>query len=231
MGADSDGRDLTPRIRVVIVDDQTLMRQGLRRLLDLDAGIEVVGEAGDGDEAIALIPRLCPDVVLLDVRMPRRSGLDVLRALAVGDRLPPTILLTTFDDDEVLVDGVRAGARGYLLKDVTLDTLTQAIREVAGGGTLMRPAVTERILRGLAASGRPGRAADPDDRPERLTRREAEVLRLMAGGCTNRAIADALGATEGTIKNHVSAILGKLGVRSRTQAVLKGIELGYMSRP
>src|SRR4029450_4009014 len=150
---------------VVIVDDQTLMRQGLRRLLDLDPGIEVVGESADGDEAIALIPQLRPDVVLLDVRMPRRSGLDVLRALAVGDRLPPTILLTTFDADGVLVEGVRAGARGYLLKDVTLDTLTQAIREVAAGGTLMRPAVTERILRGLAARGKGGRAGDPADLP------------------------------------------------------------------
>lgn len=212
-------------IRVALVDDQTLMREGLRKLLDLTLDIEVVAEAADGSEAIATITRVQPDVVLLDVRMPRRSGLDVLRTLRDGARLPPTILLTTFDDDAALLEGIRCGARGFLLKDVSLDDLTRAIREVAAGGTLMRPAITERILR---TAGQLPPSFDALDTPERLTPRETEALRLMAGGHSNRAIAGALGTTEGTVKNHVSNILLKLGVKSRTQAVLKGMELGYL---
>jgi DNA-binding NarL/FixJ family response regulator len=118
-------------IRVVLVDDQTLMREGLRKLLELTEDIQVVAEASDGVEAVEMIPRVRPDVVLLDVRMPRLSGIDVLQALRPGDRLPPTILLTTFDDDAALLEGIRSGARGFLLKDVSLDDLTRAIREVA----------------------------------------------------------------------------------------------------
>jgi DNA-binding NarL/FixJ family response regulator len=212
-------------ITVALVDDQTLMREGLRNLLELTEDIRVVAEAADGAEAIEMIPRVRPDVVLLDVRMPRRSGIEVLQALKHGDRLPPTILLTTFDDDAALLEGIRAGARGFLLKDVSLADLTRAIHEVAAGGTLMRPAVTERILR--AASNVP-REFETIDRPERLSRREVETLRLMAGGHSNRDIAEAFGTTEGTVKNHVSSILSKLGARSRTQAVLKGMELGYL---
>jgi DNA-binding NarL/FixJ family response regulator len=201
------------------------MREGLRNLLGLTEDIRVVAEAADGAEAIEMIPRVRPDVVLLDVRMPRRSGIEVLQTLRHGDRLPPTILLTTFDDDAALLEGIRAGARGFLLKDVSLADLTRAIHEVAAGGTLMRPAVTERILR--AASGVP-MEFETIDRPERLTRREIETLRLMAGGHSNRDIAEAFGTTEGTVKNHVSSILSKLGAKSRTQAVLKGMELGYL---
>jgi len=163
--------------------------------------------------------------VLLDVRMPRRSGLEVLRTLRQGDRLPPTILLTTFDDDAALLEGIREGARGFLLKDVSLADLTQAIREVAAGRTLMRPAITERILRVAAQMPQ---AFEATDEPERLSRREIETLRLVAGGHSNREIAAAFGTTEGTVKNHVSSILLKLGVKSRTQAVLKGMELGYL---
>jgi DNA-binding NarL/FixJ family response regulator len=215
-------------IRVVLVDDQTLMREGLRTLLDLTDDIEVVAEAADGSEAIETITRVRPDVVLLDVRMPRRSGLDVLRTLREGDRLPPTILLTTFDDDAALLEGIRFGARGFLLKDVSLADLTRAIRDVAAGGTLMRPAVTERILR---TAGQVAHAFEAIDAPERLTPRETEALRLMAGGQSNRDIAAALGTTEGTVKNHVSSILLKLGVKSRTQAVLQGMALGYLGSP
>ena len=212
-------------IRVALVDDQTLMREGLRKLLELTSDIEVVAEAADGSEAIDMIPRVRPDVVLLDVRMPRRSGIDVLQTLREGNRLPPTILLTTFDDDAALLEGIRAGARGFMLKDVSLDDLTRAIREVAGGGTLMRPAVTERVLR---TAGQVAQNFEAIDRPEHLSRREVETLRLMAGGHSNREIADAFGTTEGTVKNHVSSILLKMGVKSRTQAVLKGMELGYL---
>ena len=210
-------------IRVVLVDDQTLMREGLRRLLELTEDITVVAEAADGVEAVEMIPRIRPDVVLLDVRMPRLTGIDVLKALR--DRLPPTILLTTFDDDAALLEGIRSGARGFLLKDVSLDDLTRAIREVAAGGTLMRPAITERILR---TAGQVAQEFEAIDTPERLSKREIETLRLMAGGHSNREIADAFGTTEGTVKNHVSNILLKLGVKSRTQAVLKGMDLGYL---
>jgi DNA-binding NarL/FixJ family response regulator len=212
-------------IRVVLVDDQTLVRQGIRSLLELSTDITIAAEAVDGNDALAVIRRERPDVVLLDVRMPGKSGVDVLRELhAAGDHVP-AILLTTFDDDEELLEGVKAGARGYLLKDVSLEQLTDAIRAVAGGGTIIRPAVTERVLRGLEHVRRDFEALSP---PDPLTRREIEILRLMAGGYSNREIADALGTAEGTVKNHASSILSKLGVRDRTRAVLKALELGYI---
>ena len=212
-------------IRVVLVDDQTLVRQGIRSLLQLAGDIAIAGEAGDGDEALATIAREQPDVVLLDVRMPKKNGLEVLRELKTRDLRPPVILLTTFDDDEALLAAVRAGAKGYLLKDVSLEQLTEAIRAVAAGGTVIRPAVTERVLRGLEHMPRDFEALSP---PEPLTKREIEILRLMAGGYSNREIADALGTAEGTVKNHASSILSKLGVRDRTRAVLKALELGYI---
>ena len=212
-------------IRVVLVDDQTLVRRGIKSLLELAGDIDIVAEAGDGEEGIATILRERPDVVLLDVRMPRKDGLEVLRALQGARALPPTILLTTFDDDDALLEGVKAGARGYLLKDVSLERLTEAIRNVAAGGSVIRPALTERVLRGLEHVRRDFDALDPADP---LTRREVEVLRLMAGGYSNREIADALGTAEGTVKNHASSILSKLGVRDRTRAVLKALERGYI---
>jgi DNA-binding NarL/FixJ family response regulator len=212
-------------IRVVLVDDQTLIRQGVRSLLELAGDIHIVGEAADGDEAVVVIRRHRPDVVLLDLRMPRKGGVDVLRELHADGGLPATIILTTFDDDEALLDAVRAGARGYLLKDVSLEQLTDAIRVVAQGGSMIRPAVTERVLRGLEHVRRDFEALSS---PDPLTRREVEVLRLMAGGYSNREIAGALGTAEGTVKNHASSILSKLGVRDRTRAVLKALELGYI---
>ncbi|MCC6991677.1 MAG: response regulator transcription factor [Acidobacteria bacterium] len=211
-------------IRVVLADDQTLMREGLRQLLDLTDDIRVVAEAADGLAAVDIITRAAPDVVLLDVRMPGQSGLQVLSALHAAEALPPTILLTPFDAD-ALLEGMRRGARGFLLKDVALRDLTAAIRDVAAGGTVMRPVITERILR---AAGQLSPPLEATTDPERLSRREVETLRLVAGGHSNREIATAFGTTEGTVKNHVSSILGKLGVRSRTAAVLKGMELGYL---
>lgn len=210
-------------IRLVIADDQTLVRQGIRGLLELASDLRVVGEAADGDEAVRLVAEKRPDVVLLDVRMPGRGGLEVLEALA--GRLPPTILLTTFDDDQVLIEGIRRGAKGFLLKDVPLRQLTAAIRTVAAGGTLFRPAVTHRVLAGLPAVRRPFDRLEP---PDRLTPRETQVLRLVAGGYSNREIAGALATAEGTVKNQVSAILSKLGVRDRTRAVLLALELGWI---
>ena len=215
-------------IRVVLVDDQTLVRQGIRALLALGddiADIEIVGEAADGGEGVDVIRRERPDVVLLDVRMPHKSGIDVLRDLKSTGELPPTVLLTTFDDDEALLEGMKAGARGFLLKDVSLERLRDAIRTVASGGSLIRPAVTDTALRGLEQIRRDFEALSP---PDPLTKREIEILRLMAGGYSNGEIADALGTAVGTVKNHASNILSKLGVRDRTRAVLKALELGYI---
>jgi DNA-binding NarL/FixJ family response regulator len=212
-------------IRVLLVDDQTLMRKGLRGLLDLTEDIQVVAEASDGEEALQVLGEAAPDVILLDVRMPKLSGVDLLKRLRKEDRLPPTILLTTFDDDAILLEGIRAGARGFLLKDVSFERLTEAIRRVAAGETLIRPAVTERVLRGLENLRPEFESLDP---PDALSRRETEILRLMAGGYNNREIAEALHTTEGTVKNHVSNILSKMGVRDRTRAVLKALELGYI---
>ena len=178
-------------IRVCLVDDQTLVRQGIRSLLALDDGIEVVAEAGDGRQAVELVPQVRPDVVLMDMRMPVMSGL-------------------------------KAGAKGYLLKDVSLEQLVGAIRAVAAGGSLVQPAVTQRLLSGLEHMRNDFVSLD---RPDPLTDRETEILRLMASGFSNKEIANSLGVAEGTIKNHVSNILSKLGVRDRTRAVLKAFEL------
>lgn len=209
-------------IRVVIADDQALVRAGLRGLLELAGDLEVVAEAADGAQAIECTQRTRPDLLLLDVRMPAGSGIDVLRELRQRDALPPTLLLTTFDDDQALLQGMRAGARGFMLKDVTPERLYEAIRRVAAGHSLFQPALTARAL------AQWGQAAAADSRPEALTPRETEVLRLMAGGFSNKEIARALGTAEGTIKNHVSSLLSKLGVRDRTRAVLKGVQEGYL---
>lgn len=212
-------------IRVLLVEDQTLVRRGICGLLALTDDIQVVAEAADGAEAIQQIPIINPDVVLLDVRLPKLSGLDVLTILRERNALPPTILLTTFDDDEALLKGVRAGARGFLLKDVSVERLADAIRQVHNGASLIRPVVTERIEERLRQITPQFESLDP---PDRLTRRETEVLRLMAGGYSNREIAESLELSEGVVKNHVSNVLSKLGVRDRTRAVLRGIELGHI---
>ena len=209
-------------IRVFLVDDQTLVRQGIRSLLALAEDIEVVAEASDGREAVARIPEVAPDVVLMDMRMPVMSGLEALQALSRSQQLPPTIILTTFDDDQLVLAGLKAGARGYMLKDVSLEQLVGAIQTVAGGGSLVQPAVTQRLLSGLEHMQN---AFVSLDRPDPLTDRETEILRLMSGGFSNKEIANSLGVAEGTIKNHVSSILSKLGVRDRTRAVLKAFEL------
>jgi len=212
-------------IRVCLVEDQMLVRLGIRSLLDLTDDIRVVAEASDGEEAIDVITKTKPDVVLLDMRMPKLDGVGVLQALSSKDTLPPTLILTTFDDDSIVFDGIRAGAKGFLLKDVSLERLTGAIRELAAGGSFIQPAVTERILRGLVQPQRDRPAIAPADR---LTDRELEVLRLMAGGYSNREIGDALCVSEGTVKNHISSILSKMGCRDRTRAVLKALEMGLL---
>ncbi len=212
-------------IRVCVVDDQTLVRQGIRSLIGLASDISVVGEAADGEEALALLEGLAPDVVLLDIRMPKLDGLGVLEALSKQPSAPPCIVLTTFDDDELVLRAVARGARGYLLKDVTLEQLTAAIRTVADGGSAINPMVTERVLRGIERFGA-GFEALPI--PEALTKREVEMLRMMASGYSNREIAKASFVAEGTVKNHISNILAKLGVRDRTRAVLRALHLGLL---
>ncbi len=212
-------------IRVFLVEDQAIVRQGLRSLLDLVDDIEVVGEAADGGEAVARIPETAPDVVLLDLRMPVLDGLGVLQRLGAAGQLPPTLILTTFDDDSSLLEGIRAGARGFLLKDVSLEQLANAIRTLAAGGTMIQPAVTDRVFKGLEGMRTDFESLDP---PDPLTERETEILRLMAGGYSNREIAGAFDLAEGTVKNHISSILSKLGVRDRTRAVLKAVELGLI---
>lgn len=212
-------------IRVVLVEDEMLVRHGIIGLLGLAPDISVVAEAADGEEALSVIPEFRPDVVLLDVRMPRRSGLEVLEALHGTGALPPTILLTTFDDDSALLKGIQLGARGFLLKDVSIEKLTEAIRMVAAGGTILRPAVTEHAMKRL---GEAHTDFESLERPDRLTKREIEVLRLMTGGYSNREIGAALDTAEGTVKNHISSILSKLGVRDRVRAVLKGLESGLI---
>lgn len=208
-------------IRVCIVEDQNLVRQGLRSMLSLADDIEVVAEAEDGLQAVQLIPLFQPDVMLLDYQMPHLDGLGVLRTLSADAALPATIILTTFDDDDLLLDGVQAGAKGYLLKDVSLDILLQAIRTVARGGRWWQPALTERTHRSIPS---PGAAPPHPEDKIALTEREREVLRLMAGGFSNREIARMITTTEGTIKGYVSNILSKMGVRDRTRAVLKAME-------
>ena len=209
-------------IRVCLVEDHTLVREGIQGLLKLVDDIEVAAEATDGEQALEIIPESHPDVVLLDMRLPKANGLTVLRTLKASGSLPPTLVLTTFDDYDLVLDAVRAGARGFMLKDVSLEQLTNAIRKIAEGGTFIQPAVTARMLESLA-----DRKHDFEsfDEPFPLTERETEVLRFMAGGYSNREIADSLHLTEGTVKNHVSNILSKMGVRDRTGAVLKAIEL------
>ena len=180
MNPTSPSNDAT--IKVCLVDDQTLVRQGIRSLLELSDVIRVVAEASDGIQAVATIPEVAPDVVLLDMRMPGMSGLDVLNALSAKQQLPPTIILTTFDDDQLVLAGLKAGARGYLLKDVSLEQLVNAVKTVADGGSLVAPVVTQRLLAGLERMHNEFLSLD---RPDPLTDRETDILRLMAGGYSN----------------------------------------------
>jgi DNA-binding NarL/FixJ family response regulator len=212
-------------IRVLVVDDQALVRQGICSLLRLSPEIELVGEACDGSEALSSIARAHPDVVLLDLKMPRLDGLAVLRTLRQRGSAPPVLVLTTFDDTDLVLDAIRSGARGYLLKDVTLEQLLAAICELVSGGTMIQPAITERVLRGISSLPPARRALGP---PNPLTERETGILRLLASGLSNREIAHALDLADGTVKNHVSNLLGKLGARDRTHAVLRGLELGWI---
>ena len=217
-------------IRVLLVDDQALFCEGLRTLLDLQPDIEVVGEANNGREAIECVARAAPDVVLMDMQMPVLDGVAATRDIRAHHPNTQVIVLTTFDDDEYVFEGLRAGAVGYLLKDVASDRLAEAIRCAARGESFLQPSVAAKVVAEYV------RLADAPQARERanqalvepLSDRELEILRLVATGASNKEIAATLFITEGTVKNHVTNILGKLGVRDRTQAALKVKELGLV---
>ena len=220
-------------IRVVLADDQTLVRQGIRLLLEIEPDIQVVGQAATGREAIQQVEALHPEVVLMDVRMPDMDGVEATRQLKARFPDVSVIILTTFEDDAIVFEGLKAGARGYLLKDISSEEMAEAVRTVAAGKALIQPSLTRKVLEEFT---RLATAAEPPAQPaspaspisEPLTEREKEVLRALARGCSNREIAQELVITEGTVKNHVSNLIAKLGVRDRTQAVLKAQELGFI---
>ncbi len=214
-------------IRILLVDDQRLMREGLRTLFELEPDLDVVGEAGDGEEALLAYERLQPDVTLMDIRMPGMDGVEATRRLR--ERWPGArvVILTTFDDDEFVFEGLRAGALGYLLKDVSGGELAEAVRKVMRGGALIEPSVARKVVAEFARLAMPARGMEAG-LPEPLSEREREVLGLLARGLTNREIANQLHLAEGTVKNYVTNILGKIGARDRTQAALRAQELGLL---
>jgi len=218
---------MADKITILLVDDQRLMREGLRTLLELEDDLTVVGEAGTGEEALARYAELEPDIVLMDVRMPGMDGVEATRRLHSQWPEVKIIILTTFDEDEYIFEGLRAGARGYLLKAVSGDELAVAIRKVAAGQALIDPAVTRKVVDAFARLAPPMRAVNAG-LAEPLSEREQEVLKLVANGLTNREIAERLYLAEGTVKNYVTSLLGKIGVRDRTQAALRGRELGLL---
>jgi DNA-binding NarL/FixJ family response regulator len=232
-------------IKVLLVDDQTLIRQGIKMLLGTEADIQVIGEAANGREALAQIEALKPDVILMDVRMPELDGVSATRAVMARWPEKGVIILTTFEDEEYIFEGLKAGARGYLLKDISSEEMAEAVRVVARGGALIQPSITRKVLSEFTRlAGMPGpgavqaapsghgtgRKSSPAPTPleEPLTERELEVLKAIAAGLSNREIAERLVITEGTVKNHVSNLIAKLNVRDRTQALLKAQDLGLI---
>lgn len=220
------------RIRVLIVDDQALLREGFRKLLELEQDIEVVGMAGDGEAALSTAEQLHtqhtpPDVILMDIRMPRMDGLAAIKAFTARWSDCHIVILTTFDDTDLIYAGLRAGALGYLLKDSTAEQLANAVRAAARGEVLLQPEIAGKVFAALTPAPAPKAAPKASLPPtaerlyvEDLTEREREILTLVAKGASNRQIGEALFITEGTVKNHMSNILSKLGLRDRTQAAL-----------
>jgi DNA-binding NarL/FixJ family response regulator len=212
-------------IRVLVADDEALVRSGVRMILESQEDLEVVAEAADGAEALDAVARLCPDVVLMDVRMPKLDGIEATRRIAAARSESRVLMLTTFDHDELVYDAMRAGASGFLLKSAPPEQLVTAVRTVIAGESLLAPVITRRLVEAFVRGPRPG------ERPAalaELTDRECEVLRLIAHGRSNREIAGELFLSEGTVKTHVNRIFRKLDLRDRVQAVVLGYETGLV---
>jgi DNA-binding NarL/FixJ family response regulator len=228
------------KIRVLLADDQDIIRTGLTIILNHQADIEVVGQAADGVEAIELAKKLQPDVILMDIKMPRLNGIQATRQIIATFPRTQIIILTTYDTDDWVFDGIRAGAIGYLLKDTSGDNLAEAVRGALRGESQMDPTVARKVLREfqhVTAAPRPAGTLTPgttvlaaaEEEPlEKLTDREEEILKLLAAGLSNREIAQQLSLSEGTVKNHISAILAKLHANDRTQAVLTALKRGLV---
>jgi DNA-binding NarL/FixJ family response regulator len=214
-------------IRVLIVDDQALFREGLHTLLSVQTDLQVVGEARNGEEALRLAAAHEPDIILMDLHMPILDGVAATRRLQSSQPAIKVIVLTTFDDDEDVFEGLRAGAVGYLLKDVPSEKLVEAIRGVARGESFLEPSIVNKIVAEFARLS-PQRPSSSQPLIEPLSERELEILRLLGQGASNKEIADHLIITVGTVKNHLTNIMAKLSVRDRTQAALKAKELGII---
>lgn len=213
-------------LRVILADDQALVRGGFRMILDARDDIEVVGEAGDGEQAVELVARLAPDVVLMDVRMPGVGGIEATRRIVASGSATRVVIVTTYDLDEYVFSALDAGASGFMLKDVRPAELADAVRVVARGDALLAPSVTRRLLDRFAAVI--PRTTAPSKALAELTAREGEVLRLVALALSNAEIAARLHLTEATVKTHVSSVLRKLGLRDRVQAVVLAYEVGLV---
>jgi DNA-binding NarL/FixJ family response regulator len=217
-------------IRVLLVDDQALIRAGFRMILDAEEDMDVVGECADGTQAVDSVRRLAPDVVLMDIRMPEMDGIEATRQIAGGGGeggVPRVLMLSTFDLDEYVYDALRAGASGFLLKDVPAEQLVEGIRVIAQGDALLAPSVTKRLINEFSRSGAAQRSAPAS--LEDLTPRELEVFKLIARGMSNAEIAAELVVSETTVKTHVARVLMKLGVRDRVQAVVLAYESGVVA--
>lgn len=215
-------------ITVLLVDDQSLFREGLRTILSVHDEIEVIGEAENGEAAITAVANLSPQVVLMDVRMPLLDGVAATRKIKSDYPKTRVILLTTFDDDEYVFEGLRAGAAGYLLKDVPSQKLIEAIQTAAQGETFLHPSVAAKVVAEFTRIASPHEDDPNQQLVEPLSERELEILTLVGNGASNKEIAAQLFIAEGTVKNHLTNILGKLGVRDRTQAALKARSLGII---
>lgn len=215
-------------IRVLLADDQALFREGLETLLSIHKDIEVIGQASNGQEAVDLAMKFRPDVILMDMQMPILNGIGATRRLKQIFPDCRVIVLTTFDDKETIFDALRAGAVGYLLKDVGSAQLAESIRATARGDSTLDPSVAAKVVQEFSRVSSLVGGTSSEILPEALSEREIELLRLIAFGLSNKEIGEALFITEGTVKNHITHILGKLGVRDRTQAALKAKELGVI---
>ncbi|MGW7265575.1 response regulator transcription factor [Streptomyces sp. NPDC054842] len=215
--------------RVLVVDDQTVVREGIVMLLGLLPGIEVVGAAGDGDEAVALVAELAPDVVLMDLRIPRCDGVEATRRIRTGHPGTQVVVLTTFADDESLFPAIRAGARGYLTKDAGGDEIVRAVRSVLSGEAGLSPGIQRRLLERLSEPER--EPARPPEVPDGLTAREVEVLVLIAEGLTNQEIARGLHVSTATVKTHINNLFAKAGLKDRAQAVRYAYGKGLVRLP